>query len=110
MIGNSHQPRQQSYEDADEIQAGINQFQFHNIPLPQFSKVLEPLKHSSEFSFINLSIYNKLTLLKFQDFAFFTFSSTTILPRCLKFCVNDWYKEDTSGKVPFAGLRKDVIY
>ena len=74
MIGNSHQPRQQSYEDADEIQAGINQFQFHNIPLPQFSKVFEPLKHSSEFSFINLSIYNKLTLLKFQDFAFFTFS------------------------------------
>lgn len=49
MIGNSHQPRQQSYEDADEIQAGINQFQFHNIPLPQFSKVFEPLKHSSEF-------------------------------------------------------------
>ena len=41
MIGNSHQPRQQSYEDADEIQAGINQFQFHNIPLPQFSKVFE---------------------------------------------------------------------
>ena len=27
MIGNSHQPRQQSYEDADEIQAGIKQFQ-----------------------------------------------------------------------------------
>ena len=52
----------------------INQFQFHNIPLPQFSKVFEPLKHSSEFSFINLSIYNKLTLLKFPHFAFFTFS------------------------------------
>ena len=74
MIGNSHQPRQQSYEDADEIQACVNQFQLHDIPLPQFSKVFEPLKHSSEFSFINLSIYNKLTLLKFQDFAFFTFS------------------------------------
>ena len=66
-------PCQQSYEDADEIQAGINQFQFHNIPLPQFSKVFEPLKHSSEFSFINLSIYNKLTLLKFPHFAFFYF-------------------------------------
>ena len=74
MIGNSHHPRKQYYEDADEIQAGLNQFQFHNIPLPQFSKVFEPLKHSSEFSFINLSIYNKLTLLKFPHFAFFTFS------------------------------------
>ena len=61
-------------EDADEIQACVNQFQLHDIPLPQFSKVFEPLKHSPEFSFINLSIYNKLTLLKFQDFAFFTFS------------------------------------
>ena len=74
MIGNSHQPRQQSYEDADEIQAGINQFQFHNIPLPQFSKVFEPLKQTSQISFIILNIYSKLTLLKFPHFAFFTFS------------------------------------
>ena len=74
MIGNSHQPRQQSYEDADEIQAGINQFQFHNIPPPPFSKIFEPFKNSSGVSFINFSIYNKLTLLKFPHFAFFTFS------------------------------------
>jgi len=45
MIGNSHQPRQQSYEDANEIQAGINQFSVsQHTTSSVFLKFFEPFE------------------------------------------------------------------
>ena len=40
MIGNSHQPRQQSYEDADEIQAASTSFSFTTYHFLSFLKFL----------------------------------------------------------------------